>query len=87
MTTYIAKRLLATLPVMGMVALIVFAILRLTPGDPAAILAGDMATPQQLADIRQSMGLNEPLYVQFLVWVAHLVKGGTGDHADGRLDA
>ncbi|MCC6192930.1 MAG: ABC transporter permease [Burkholderiales bacterium] len=78
MTTYIAKRLLATLPVMGMVALIVFAILRFTPGDPAAILAGDMATPQQLADIRQSMGLNEPLYVQFLVWVAHLVKGDLG---------
>jgi peptide/nickel transport system permease protein len=48
MLTYIARRLLATIPVMGMVAAIVFAILRLTPGDPAAIIAGDSATPAQL---------------------------------------
>lgn len=78
MIAYIARRLLATIPVMGMVALIVFAILRLTPGDPAAILAGDMATPEQLAQIRVSMGLDQPLYLQFISWVVHLLRGDLG---------
>lgn len=63
---------------MGMVALIVFAILRLTPGDPAAILAGDMATPEQLEQIRVSMGLDQPMYIQFISWVVHLLHGDLG---------
>jgi peptide/nickel transport system permease protein len=75
---YIARRLLATIPVMGMVALIVFAILRLTPGDPAVILAGDMATPQQLEQIRRTMGLDQPMYLQFLSWLGQLVRGDLG---------
>lgn len=69
---------MATIPVMGMVALIVFAILRLTPGDPAVILAGDMATPQQLAQIRINMGLDQPLHLQFLSWLAQLARGDLG---------
>lgn len=63
---------------MGVVALVVFAIIRLTPGDPAVILGGDMATPQQLAQIRISMGLDKPIYVQFIVWLTHLAKGDLG---------
>jgi len=63
---------------MGMVALIVFAILRFTPGDPAAILAGDMATPEQLEQIRVSMGLDQPMYIQFIAWVVHLLHGDLG---------
>ena len=78
MTGYIARRLLATIPVMGMVALIVFALLRLTPGDPAAILAGDMATPEQLADIRRHMGLDEPIPLQFMLWLMQLLRGDLG---------
>jgi peptide/nickel transport system permease protein len=62
---YILRRLLAAIPVMGFVALFVFLLLRLTPGDPAAILAGDTATPAQLEAIRTSLGLNDPLFVQF----------------------
>src|SRR5690606_18716614 len=58
MLGYIVKRILAVIPVMAIVALIVFLILRLTPGDPAAIIAGDTATPDQIARLRESMGLN-----------------------------
>ncbi|MCX8118708.1 MAG: ABC transporter permease [Desulfobacterota bacterium] len=78
MLSYIARRLLATIPVMGMVAAIVFAILRLTPGDPAAILAGDAATPQQLERIRNQMGLDRPIHIQFLLWLGQLLRGDLG---------
>lgn len=78
MLAYIARRLLATLPVMAMVAVVVFAILRLTPGDPAAIIAGDDATNDRLALIRASMGLDEPIHLQFLHWVGQLFRGDLG---------
>ena len=65
MLGYLLRRVLAAIPVMGVVALFVFLLLRLTPGDPAAILAGDNATPEQLERIRISLGLHEPIYVQF----------------------
>ena len=69
MLGYLLRRVLAAIPVMGVVALFVFLLLRLTPGDPAAILAGDNATPEQLERIRASLGLNEPLYLQFVTWI------------------
>src|SRR4051812_42017366 len=78
MFAYIARRLLATLPVMAMVAVVVFAILRLTPGDPAAIIAGDDATNDRLALIRASMGLDEPIHLQFAHWVGQLLRGDLG---------
>ncbi len=75
---YIIKRVLAAIPVMGFVALFVFLLLRLTPGDPAAILAGDTATPEQLESIRESLGLNQPLMVQFFSWITDLLRGDFG---------
>ena len=75
---YILRRLLAAIPVMGFVALFVFLLLRLTPGDPAAILAGDTATPAQLEAIRTSLGLNDPLFVQFFNWISDLMRGDFG---------
>ena len=78
MLAYIARRLLATIPVMAMVAVVVFAILRLTPGDPAAIIAGDSATAEQLAQMRVHMGLDKPIYVQFFVWMMQLARGDLG---------
>lgn len=78
MLAYIARRLLATVPVMVMVAVVVFAMLRLTPGDPAAILAGDDATGAQLEAIRQSMGLDQPILTQFGVWMGQLARGDLG---------
>ncbi len=78
MPAYILKRTLAVIPVMAIVALIVFLILRLTPGDPAAIIAGDNATPEQIAQMRQAMGLNEPIYVQFAQWIGQLLRADLG---------
>lgn len=78
MFAFITRRLLATIPVMGMVALIVFAILRLTPGDPAAIIAGDSATPEQLDQIRHHMGLDKPIHMQFFLWLLQLLRGDLG---------
>ncbi|SEC43319.1 ABC transporter permease [Bradyrhizobium erythrophlei] len=78
MLGYLLRRILAAIPVMGVVALFVFLLLRLTPGDPAAILAGDNATPEQLDRIRTSLGLNEPIYIQFYTWVAKLLHGDLG---------
>jgi len=78
MLGYLIRRILAAIPVMGVVALFVFLLLRLTPGDPAAIIAGDTATPEQLMRIRTSLGLNDPLYVQFFTWVNRLLHGDLG---------
>jgi peptide/nickel transport system permease protein len=78
MLGYLLRRVLAAIPVMGVVALVVFLLLRLTPGDPAAVLAGDNATPAQLERIRTSLGLNEPLYVQFVTWINKLLHGDLG---------
>lgn len=78
MLGYLIRRILAAIPVMGVVALFVFLLLRLTPGDPAAILAGDNATPEQLDRIRTSLGLNEPLYTQFITWIGKLLHGDFG---------
>lgn len=76
---YIARRLLATIPVMGVVAVFVFMLLRLTPGDPAAIIAGDNATGQQIADIRVKLGLERPLPEQFVIWIGRVVSGDLGE--------
>ncbi|TWG95516.1 peptide/nickel transport system permease protein [Mesorhizobium sp. J18] len=78
MLGYIIRRILAVIPVMAIVAVFVFLLLRLTPGDPAAILAGDMATPEQLARIRESLGLTDPIHIQFINWVGRLLQGDLG---------
>jgi peptide/nickel transport system permease protein len=78
MLGYLIRRILAAVPVLGIVALVVFLILRLTPGDPAAIIAGDTATPEQLDRIRASLGLSEPIYIQFVTWIGRLLHGDLG---------
>jgi peptide/nickel transport system permease protein len=78
MLGYIVQRILAAIPVMGFVALFVFLLLRLTPGDPAAIIAGDAATQAQLETIRERLGLNDPLHVQFFTWIGNLLRGDFG---------
>lgn len=78
MLSFILRRLVASVPVMLIVAAVVFALLRLTPGDPAAILAGDSATPAQLEEIRRAMGLDQPIYSQFFIWVWQLLQGDLG---------
>ena len=78
MFAYVVRRILATVPVMAVVALFVFALLHLSPGDPAAIIAGDTATVADIARIHRALGLDEPLYVQFASWVWHLLHGDLG---------
>ena len=79
MLSYIVRRILAAIPVMVFVALFVFLLLRLSPGDPAAIIAGDTATPEQLEQIRERLGLNDPLLVQFADWGWRLLQGDFGE--------
>ncbi|KAA8996907.1 ABC transporter permease [Affinibrenneria salicis] len=78
MPGFILRRLAATLPVLGIVAIIVFMLLRLTSGDPALILAGDSATPEQLDSIRATMGLDKPVLQQFVIWAGGLLRGDLG---------
>lgn len=78
MLPLIFRRLLATIPVMGVVALFVFALLHFTPGDPAAIIAGDYATPHDIARIRAHLGLDRPFLVQVGIWLVHVVRGDLG---------
>src|SRR3954471_15395593 len=79
MYRFLARRLLATIPVLVIVAVIVFLMLRLTPGDPAAILAGDAANTEQIARIREGLGLDRPLMVQFGIWAKSLLSGDLGE--------
>ncbi|GIX48623.1 MAG: ABC transporter permease [Candidatus Tectimicrobiota bacterium] len=78
MGTYLLRRLLATIPVMGVVALFVFALLHLTPGDPAAVIAGDYASPADVERIRHQLGLDKPLHTQLGIWLWHVVRGDLG---------
>ena len=74
----IARRLLATIPVMGVVAIAVFALLHATPGDPAVIIAGDYATGEDIARIRAKLGLDQPFLTQVGLWVGRIVRGDLG---------
>jgi peptide/nickel transport system permease protein len=76
---FLAQRLAATAGVLIVVAIAVFLLLRLTPGDPAAVIAGDSATSEQIEHIRDSLGLNRPLAVQFGIWAGSLLHGDLGE--------
>jgi peptide/nickel transport system permease protein len=78
MVSYIFRRVLATLPVMAIVAFLVFSLLYIAPGDPAAVIAGDQASPADVERIRQSLGLDRPFLVQFGTWVWRIVHGDLG---------
>jgi len=78
MTAYILRRLLATIPVMAVVAIFVFFLLRLAPGDPAAIIAGEDATAAQIAAVRAKLGLDRPILEQFVVWLGGMLQGDFG---------
>ena len=79
MLPYIGRRLLATIPVMAVVAVVVFSLLRLTAGDPAAIIAGDNATSADVEAIRAHLGLDRPLVEQFVIWLGRILRGDFGE--------
>ena len=78
MFSFLARRLLSTLPVLLIVSVLVFLMLRLTPGDPAAVLAGDAATTEQIAQIRTGLGLDRSIPEQFAIWFGHVLTGDLG---------
>jgi peptide/nickel transport system permease protein len=78
MLGYTIRRLLATIPVIGMVALFVFSLLYLTPGDPAAVIAGDIATVEDIERIRHKLGLDQPFLTRFWVWASAVLQGDLG---------
>ena len=78
MFAYVVRRVLATIPVMAVVALFVFSLLYIAPGDPAAVIAGDQATPEDVERIRASLGLDRPYLVRFGAWVWDILRGDLG---------
>lgn len=78
MFAYVVRRVVATIPVMFVVAVFIFLLLHLGGGDPAAIIAGDFAAPEHIERIREKLGLDRPLYVQFVDWFAGVLQGDLG---------
>ena len=75
---YVLRRLLATIPVMTVVAVVVFMLIHLSPGDPAALIAGDLASGEDIAKLRVALGLDQPLWRQFVIWLGKLASGDLG---------
>jgi peptide/nickel transport system permease protein len=76
--SYLLQRLLATLPVMAVVAVMVFLLIHLSPGDPAALIAGDLATTEDIEKLRAALGLDQALWRQFALWLGRLLTGDLG---------
>ena len=78
MLNYILKRLLSLIPVLFVVSLVIFMLIHLVPGDPAAAILGEEASPEQIAALRETLGFNDPLPMQYLRWVSGLFRGDWG---------
>lgn len=78
MTAYVLRRLLLMVPVAFLVTIGVFMLIHLSPGDPALIILGEDRTPQAIAAVHQQLGLDKPLYVQYVIWLNHIVHGDWG---------
>lgn len=78
MRKYILKRLLSMIPAVFVVSVVIFLIIHLTPGDPAAVMLGDQADPEAIAALREALGLNDPLPVQYLRWLGGVLQGDLG---------
>lgn len=79
MLSYIFKRLLALIPTVAVPMVMLFILLRLTPGDPAAVILGEEATAADIANLRQEMGLNDPLWLQFIAWLGRMIRFDFGE--------
>lgn len=79
MVTYILRRIVLLIPVILIVGLVVFTLVHLTPGDPAAIILGDQATPEDIQQLRETLGLNDPLPIQFINWFGGVLTLDFGD--------
>src|SRR5690606_25973327 len=78
MLRFLLMRILSAIPTMLIVTVAIFALMRMIPGDPAVLMLGDMAQPGQVEDLRQRMGLDQPLPVQFVTWLGNVLSGDFG---------
>ncbi|TQR21433.1 ABC transporter permease [Psychrobacillus vulpis] len=78
MKGYILKRLLSLIPVLLVVAVVVFLLMHITPGDPAAVILGPEASPEEVAELREELGLNKPPIEQFISWFGNVLQGDFG---------
>ena len=86
MTTYIIRRVLGLIPVLLGITILVFFLLRLIPGDPALIILGDKAKAEDVERLREQLGLNEPLHIQYLRYMGRLLQGDLGESIINRTD-
>jgi len=78
MLTFMLKRLLSMIPTFILASVLVFSFMHMMPGDPAAVMLGDSATPDQVQELRETMGFDKPIYVQFVRWFTGILKGDFG---------
>ncbi|MCB9149147.1 MAG: ABC transporter permease [Caldilineaceae bacterium] len=86
MTQYIARRLIALIPVMLGVSLVVFMLIRLIPGDPVIVMLGERARPEDIERVREEMGFNRPIYVQYAEWMGRIIRGDLGTSIINRTE-
>lgn len=79
MLTYIFKRLISIIPVLFVVSIAIFMIIHITPGDPASVLLGLEATPEEIEALNEEMGLNRPIHIQYFTWIKNVLRGDLGD--------
>ncbi len=78
MMRYLFKRVLTVIPVLLGVSILVFAFVRMIPGDPALIMLGERATEENVQQVREQLGLNEPIYKQYLIFLGNALRGDLG---------
>ncbi len=78
MATYVLRRLVQTLPVLFLSSILVFGLVRFIPGDPAMLIAGPDALPEQITAVRARLGLDQPIYVQYMIWLGQVLRGDLG---------
>lgn len=79
MLAYTFRRLLTIIPTLLIASILIFSFMHLMPGDPAAVMLGTNATPEQVEKLREQLGLNEPIYIQFATWFKDALSGDLGE--------
>jgi peptide/nickel transport system permease protein len=78
MLQYVIQRIIATIPVVLLVAIITFSLVHIAPGDPAAVIAGDFGNPEDIQRVRKQLGLDKPIHEQLWIWLSHVARGDLG---------
>ena len=78
MIQYVIQRIIATIPVVLLVAIITFSLVHIAPGDPAAVIAGDFGNPEDIQRVRKQLGLDKPIHEQLWIWLSHVARGDLG---------